>query len=144
MVIRISGTSLLPPAARKTALLARACRLALGPKARRAGELNVVFVGRAEMRRLNWSFLRHRHDTDVIAFPYAPVPGDPAPAFGDVYVSAHMVRAQARALGHPPLTEALTLVLHGTLHLLGYRDSSPALKARMFRRQDRLLARLAR
>jgi probable rRNA maturation factor len=137
MTIRIEGVSKLPASARRPALLKKACLLALGPKAKKIGEVNVVFLDRAAMKRMNMEYLERSHDTDVIAFNY-----DQPPAFGDVFISAWQVRRQADALGHPALVEAVTLVLHGALHLMGYDDATPRQKARMFKKQDALLSRL--
>lgn len=134
MRIRIHGLALLPPSARKPRAVTAACRRALQMEgADLPGEMNVVVVGRSEMLRLNKSFLKRRHDTDVIAFDYAP------PLLGDVFVSAYQARRQAREQGHPVLRELLTLAVHGTLHLLGYDDATPRQRARMFKRQDEVL-----
>lgn len=139
MIVRVHGAALLPAAARHPRALAALCAKALrAEKQRGPGVLTVVFLGRREHRALNRRFLGHDRDTDVIAFPYDP-PRRAQDPLGDVFVSAYMVRVQAAALGHSPLTEALTLALHGTLHLLGYDDANPRAKARMFRRQDELL-----
>ncbi|MBI4423084.1 MAG: rRNA maturation RNase YbeY [Elusimicrobia bacterium] len=137
MTVRLFHASRLPRPARKPALLKRAVLAALGPAARREGELNLVFLRRAAMRRLNRSYLGHDDDTDVIAFPY-PKGGKGSP-FGDVFVSLDRARRQARDLGHPLLDEVLTLAIHGSLHLAGYRDHGPAERRRMFARQDRVL-----
>lgn len=93
---------------------------------------------------MNREYLGHDYDTDVISFRHERVPGVPAAEapFGDVYVSAWMARRQAAELGHSVLREALTLAAHGALHLVGHDDDTEARKARMFRLQDRILARL--
>lgn len=102
-----------------------------------------MFLDRRRMREMNRRFLGHDYDTDVISFSY-PRPrrnaGDSP--FGDVFVSAHMARRQAKSLGHSVLTEVLTLAVHGTLHLLGYTDASSLQKARMFRRQGSIVRRV--
>lgn len=138
MIVRVHGAALLPPCARRPKAVAALCRKALGTRRDDPGVLTVVFLGRREHRALNRRFLGHDYDTDVIAFPYDP-PRRPDDPFGDVFVSARKVRSQAATLGHSPLTEALTLALHGTLHLLGYDDKTARGRARMFRRQDELL-----
>ncbi|MDE1977257.1 MAG: rRNA maturation RNase YbeY [Elusimicrobia bacterium] len=138
LTVRAWGLGLLPPTARKPRLLARACRAALAELGERAsGDLNLIFVGRRRMRALNKRFLRHSHDTDVVAFAYGE-----GPAFGDVFVSAFQARRQARELGHSALEEVLTLAVHGCLHLAGYDDHKPKDKAAMFRRQDAALKSL--
>lgn len=125
------------------ALVARAAKAALGAKARASGELCVVFAADAQVRALNKRFLSHDRETDVIAFGY-PRPRKAAAdaPFGDVYVSLGVAKRQAEALGHPLSREAVTLAVHGTLHLVGYDDARPADKARMFKRQDALVASL--
>lgn len=140
--IRISGLSLLPPSARRADTIIRICLRALacrpaikGLKPR--GEVNIVFLDRKKMLDLNKKYLDHSHDTDVIAFNYEPGPAaGPDEPFGDVYISAHMARRQAKELGHDVLKETLTLAAHGCLHLIGYEDSTPSKKAVLFRLQE--------
>lgn len=138
MTVALLGTSKLPGRARRPGLIRRAVRLALGPRAERSGELNVLFVSDKEIRRLNKRHLGHDYATDVIAFPLDP------PLFGDVVVSVETAKRQAGDLGHPLLTEVLTLAAHGTLHLLGYDDRRASDKARMFKRQDSIVRRVLR
>lgn len=90
---------------------------------------------------MNREFLGHDRDTDVIAFEHDGPPGMPAGErpVGDIYISSWMAVRQAKDLGHGVLHEALTLAVHGALHLLGHDDRSPRAKARMFRVQDRVL-----
>lgn len=138
--IRLLGAGAFPPAERRR--IARAVRAALGRLARRRAELCVVFVGDAEIRRLNRLHLGHDYATDVIAFPSgSPPPGSSGPrsALGDIVVSRDTARRQARELGHALRVELLTLAVHGALHLAGYDDLKPAAKRRMFARQDRIV-----
>lgn len=143
VIVRISGLSALPSSARKASVLAAAVRSALArEKLKAAGEVCVAFLPRARMRAMNREYLGHDYDTDVISFIHEPVPGIPAAErpFGDVFVSGWMARRQARELGHSVLREAVTLAVHGALHLAGHDDRLPEDKARMFRVQDALVA----
>jgi len=145
LTVRVSGLSALPRAARNPALIAAAVERAFALEApRRRGEVAVVFVTRAAMRDLNRQYLGHDYDTDVVTFEHEPVPGVPAAEtpIGDVFISGWMAARQAEELGHSVLREALTLAAHGALHLLGHDDGAPRAKARMFRRQDEILAAL--
>jgi probable rRNA maturation factor len=142
MTIRVFGMSLLPASARKPRDIIRVCRRILkNEKAKSNGELNVVFLDRRRMRILNKRFLGHDQDTDVIAFAYAEDPGPVkgAKPFGDVFISAFRARRQAAQQTHPVLTEVLFLAAHGTLHLLGYDDSTASQRAAMFRKQEHVL-----
>jgi probable rRNA maturation factor len=120
-----------------------ACRKALGRKASRPGELNVIFTTNREIRRINKRYLRHDRNTDVIAFPYPQTLSEkstrPHGPFGDVFVSVDQARIQARELDHSLLEELLTLAIHGTLHLMGYDDHAPKARQRMFAKQSRIL-----
>ena len=144
MKVRLVGTARLPPSARKPAALAAACLKTLKSEgAARAGEINIIFLDRGRMRALNRRFLKSGRDTDVIAFGYPPPPkalrGAAEDPFGDIFISAHRARIQAKRMGHGVLTEARELIIHGTLHLLGYEDKTPGRRALMFRKQGLLL-----
>ena len=141
MKITVVGAG--PLGAGGAALISKAAKAALGPKSKAAGEVCVVFASDAQVHALNKRFLSHDRETDVISFNY-PRPKKAAPdsPFGDVYVSLGVAKRQAKALGHSLAKEAVTLAVHGTLHLVGYDDAKPADKARMFKRQDALVAAL--
>lgn len=147
MRIIIAGMASLPEKARRAALYQKAVRLAFGTSKKMAGirgEVNVVFLGRGAMLRMNRHYLGHDYDTDVLAFPHdvpREIAGDDAP-LGDIFISAWMTRRQAKELGHPVAVEAATLAVHGALHLIGHDDHRPAAKARMFKAQDRIVASL--
>ncbi|TPW19304.1 MAG: putative rRNA maturation factor [Elusimicrobia bacterium] len=141
MKITVVGAG--PLGAAGSLLVGKAAKAALGAKAMAPGELCVVFASDAQVHSLNKRFLSHDRETDVISFNY-PRPKEAAPdsPFGDVYISLGVAKRQAKALGHSLEKEAVTLAVHGTLHLVGYDDAKPADKARMFKRQDALVAAL--
>lgn len=113
-------------------------------RAERVGNalLSVAFVGAPAIARLNARHLGHRRATDVIAFGFArAVPSDPV--IGDIYICPAVAAGHARRLGAGVREELARLVVHGTLHVLGYdhpetesRTASP-----MWRRQEVLLRR---
>ena len=78
--------------------------------------------------------------TDVISFPLEDELAVGA-LLGEVVVSADTAAREARARRLPFERELLLYVAHGTLHLLGYDDHAPRDRARMHRRQERLLER---
>lgn len=135
----------LPESARRAALYREAVERAFATSKRTfRGEVNVIFLGRAEMLRMNRHYLGHDYDTDVITFEHdrtPGVPGDEHP-IGDIIVSSWMTRSQAREIGHSVAEEAATLVAHGALHLLGHDDHSEKDRKRMFKVQNRVVASL--
>lgn len=145
LTVVVAGMASLPESARRAALYKRAVASAFDTARRPpSGEVNVVFLERAAMRRMNRHYLGHDYDTDVISFPHELPPGieDPLIPLGDIFVSSWMVRRQAKELGHSASVEAATLVVHGALHLLGHDDHAAKAKKRMFAVQDRVVASL--
>lgn len=144
--IIVAGMASLPESARRAALYREAVERAFATSKRRfRGEVNVIFLGRAEMLRMNRHYLGHDYDTDVITFEHdrtPGVPGDEHP-IGDIIVSSWMTRRQAREIGHSVAEEAATLVAHGALHLLGHDDHSEKDRKRMFKVQNRVVASLS-
>jgi probable rRNA maturation factor len=106
----------------------------------------VLIINDARMRRLNARYRGIDRSTDVLAFSMREGAfADLHPhLLGDVVLSAETAFRQARARGHS-LTEELTrLLIHGTLHLLGYdHEVSPA-DARLMRAKERELWRLVK
>jgi probable rRNA maturation factor len=106
--------------------------------------LSVALVGTPRIRALNRKHLNRSGATDVIAFGFARV-GAKGPVVGDVYIAPDVARASARENGVSVREELARLVVHGTLHVLGYDHPEDDTRTRsaMWRRQERLVARLA-
>jgi probable rRNA maturation factor len=105
----------------------------------RPRSLSVVFVGSRYIRRINRRFLHHDTVTDVIAFPL----DDGVGIDGEVYVNLDRARSQARTYTVSFGDEVRRLLIHGTLHLLGYSDATARGKARMKEREDFFLTHLS-
>ncbi|MGH7652495.1 MAG: rRNA maturation RNase YbeY [Gemmatimonadaceae bacterium] len=105
--------------------------------------LSITFVGRATMAGLNRRYLGHHGATDVISFGLGRS-GRRGPVVGDVYICPEIARDNARRQGVSAQEELLRLVVHGTLHVLGYehpKNATPG-NSRMWRKQERVLARV--
>ncbi len=111
-----------------------------------AYELGVALVGAREMARINGQFLQHTGSTDVITFGYGADRTDlAAPQLhGEIFISVGDAVAQAAAWGTTWQSEVVRYLVHGVLHLQGFDDREPALRRVMKRRENQLLARLAR
>lgn len=105
--------------------------------------LSVTFLDARTMRALNRRHLRRDRLTDVIAFGFRGA-GKRGPIIGDVYISPDAARAAAAANGITMREELVRLVVHGTLHVLGYDhpESEARLRSAMWKRQERLVQRL--
>jgi probable rRNA maturation factor len=103
--------------------------------------ISVAFVGKRQMRRLNADYLRHDRPTDVLSFP---LPGPDGVLTGDIYVCRYAAARNARARHTGVREELLRLIVHGTLHVLGYDHPDGAARTRsaMWRHQEQHLAGL--
>ncbi len=106
-------------------------------EAREIRPVCVVFTTNARIRAINRKFLGHDRPTDVIAFPLS-ADGEMA---DEVYISLDAARTQARAYRVRFRDEARRLIIHGCLHLAGYRDDTRRRKERMHARENVYLAR---
>lgn len=102
--------------------------------------LAVRVLDDAAIRRLNARWLGHDRATDALAFDYGADPDARGPR-GEVFVSAETAVREARARRCDARAELLLYVAHGTLHLLGWDDGTPARRRAMNRRAAALVRR---
>lgn len=109
---------------------------------RRRGRISVTFLGRDAMRRLNAEHLGHDRPTDVISFGLSHAGGE---LVGDLYLCPWVAAREARSRGIPLRQEIVRLLVHGTLHALGYDhpDGERRTRSAMWRRQERYVEALA-
>jgi probable rRNA maturation factor len=106
-------------------------------------DLSIVIGNDALMQKLNSEYRRVDSTTDVLSFPSGEVdPDTQCNYLGDVVISFPRAHEQAFAEGHPLVDELQLLVVHGTLHLLGYDHMKTADKIKMQAAQDSILKQL--
>lgn len=110
---------------------------ALGRRAA-AGEIAVLLVGRARSRALNAQYRGRDYPTNVLSFPAAAGSG----ALGDLVICPAVLHAEARAQRKSARSHWAHLVVHGTLHLIGYDHERDDEAQRMERREIRTLREL--
>ena len=126
------------PAAR---LMARWAAAALG--SRGAGcEMALQIVSAPRMRVLNRRYRGKDRPTNVLSFPALAAPGVRPRPLGDVLICPAVLRREARAQGKSERSHWAHLVVHGTLHLVGYDHEGDADAARMERREVAVMKRL--
>lgn len=111
----------------------------------RSGEVTLVLTDDEGIQALNRDFLGVDAPTDVLSFsaqedsgPFVAAP-EVGGYLGDIIVSYHRAVAQAQEHDHPIQQELNLLVVHGTLHLLGYDHADGEEKAIMWARQEAIL-----
>lgn len=108
---------------------------------RRTAAMSITFLTRGGMQSLNATYKGHDRPTDVIAFT---LPQPDGAVVGDVYICRGVAAQEARARGIPVRTELIRLLVHGTLHVLGWEHPDTAARERsdMWRRQERYVKAL--
>ena len=108
-------------------------------------ELGLRVVGAPESRRLNAHFRGRDQATNVLSFPPPRLPraaaGSSLP-LGDLVICARVLRAEARAQDKTLRAHWAHLIVHGTLHLVGYDHQRDTDAQRMERREVAVLRRL--
>ncbi len=101
-------------------------------------ELSIMFVGDRRMKQLNTQYRNIRKTTDVLSFessiPFTPDDADNV--LGDIVISVPKAEAQAKEYGSGFYDEITRLLIHGTLHLLGYDHEQTEYKARKMRKKE--------
>lgn len=115
--------------------LVRAVRLTCEEEGVERAEFSVALLGDDDIADLNHRYLDVEGPTDVIAFTLGSPLHD---VVGDVYVGLQQAERQAEREQIPLLEELVRLVVHGTLHVLGYDHPEGRERAAcpMFERQE--------
>ena len=94
-------------------------------------ELSILIVDDQQIAQLNHQYLNREGPTNVIAFPMRQGPfSDIAPnVLGDVVISADTAKREAKSAGISTQDRFDQLLIHGTLHLLGYDHEHSAAEA---------------
>ncbi len=85
----------------------------LDAEGKKGCSLNLVFTGDSEVRKLNAEFRGKNKATDVLTF-------EEDGKGGEVYISVDTAEKNADGYGASLADEIARLVVHGTLHSLGY------------------------
>jgi probable rRNA maturation factor len=131
-----------------TAAIAESAFPQLGSSARTV-ELSIRLAGDAEVHALNSEWRARDKPTNVLSFPMttpedlaqAAIPG-PELMLGDIILARGVCVAEAQEKSIPLESHAAHLMIHGTLHLLGYDHIDEASATDMEAREVRALARM--
>ena len=97
-------------------------------------DVSVRVVNATEMQQLNSEFREQDKSTNVLSFPAGDIEGLPSDAdlpLGDIVVCAEVVRSEAKEQGKTAEAHWAHMVVHGTLHLLGFDHESDSDAATM-------------
>jgi probable rRNA maturation factor len=104
----------------KNSIIKRAAKEVLGKKFNGA-KLSIAFVDNSEIKKLNNRYFNSDEVTDVIAFP---LNNHKSALNGEIVVSVETAVDTAAKENIDIEAEVILYVVHGLLHLLGYRDGN--------------------
>lgn len=105
----------------------------------RLGRINYLFCSDEYIYKTNVDFLNHDTFTDIITFDY--VEGNTVS--GDILISVDRVGDNASQLKIPFEQELHRVIIHGVLHLLGFKDKSEVDEKMMRAKENESLQVLA-
>jgi rRNA maturation RNase YbeY len=101
------------------------------------GDLTYVFCSDDYLLSLNQQFLKHNTLTDIITFDYSEGKNELS---GEIYISIDRVADNAAKFKTDFQDELHRVMIHGVLHLAGYKDKKPVEKARMRKKEEACLS----
>ena len=100
-----------------------------------SGDINYIFTSDEQLHKMNLEYLNHDYLTDIITFDYSKN----NTVNGDIFISIERVMENAEAyhvsFGH----ELKRVIIHGVLHLIGYKDKTEVESQLMRELEDKAL-----
>lgn len=100
--------------------------------------LSFNFCSDEKLLEINRTYLNHDYYTDIITFPLA----EGKIVSGDIYISLERVKENASANQKTYTNELMRVMIHGVLHLCGYKDKSRSESSLMRKKEDYYLSLL--
>lgn len=100
-------------------------------------ELNYIFCSDEYLLQMNKDFLNHDYYTDVITFDNSEVKGK---IEGDIFISIDRVKDNAQLQKTTIKDELHRVLVHGLLHLTGYKDKTNKEQEMMRKKEDSSLS----
>jgi probable rRNA maturation factor len=101
------------------------------------GELTFIFTSDDYLLNINREYLNHDTYTDIITFDNSEVEKEIS---GDIFISIERVRENSAKFNVSERDELHRVMIHGTLHLLGYPDKGKEAKKVMTAKEDHYLS----
>jgi probable rRNA maturation factor len=99
-------------------------------------ELNFIFCSDEYLLKINQEYLNHDTYTDIITFDNSEIDKEIS---GDIFISIDRIKENAQTFKTTFIDELNRVIIHGTLHLLGYNDKSEKDKDLMTLKEDSYL-----
>jgi probable rRNA maturation factor len=110
-------------------------------KKREAGDINFIFCSDPYLLSINKQYLDHDTLTDIITFDYSKEVKN-IPICGDIFISIDRIKENATVFSKTVENELHRVIIHGILHLLGYKDKTKGAKEEMTKQENKYLKML--
>lgn len=104
---------------------------------KKPGNINIILIDNSEIKNMNYQYLKHNYATDVLCFNLS----DSKRLSGDIYIGIDTVNDNAKKYKVTLTNELMRVIIHGTLHLCGFEDSSDEQRKIMKEIEDSWLLR---
>ena len=106
----------------------------------KTAEILLIFTTDNVLMELKKKYFNQEHYTDVIAFRLNDYNEDKVE--GEIYISVPQVRNNAKQYNQAFNKELSRIIIHGSLHLLNYKDKTPQEKIMMTKKEDYFLNKI--
>ena len=104
--------------------------------------LTIRIVDEEEMKELNRRYRGNNRSTNVLSFPFEPLPNVDVDLLGDIVLCGTVVAREATTQKKSLMGHWAHMIVHGMLHLFGYHHETDYQANRMEGVEQKLLARL--
>ncbi|MCO6500964.1 MAG: rRNA maturation RNase YbeY [Vicingus serpentipes] len=112
---------------------------AIAEEKKTATEITYVFCADDYLHNINLTYLNHDTYTDIITFDYT----ENNSISGDIFISIDRVEENAATYNKTFENELHRVIIHGVLHLLGYKDKTDEEADTMRAKEDFYLSLLS-
>lgn len=100
------------------------------------GDISYIFCSDEQLLEINKEYLNHDYYTDIITFDYS----EAELVSGDMFISIDRIKDNAKALKVTYQEELHRVIIHGVLHLLGFKDKTESESQKMRQLEDESLS----
>ncbi len=100
------------------------------------GDINYIFCSDDFLFKINLDYLNHDYYTDIITFP---LHNKSEPIAADIFISIERIKENSLLYKVSFKDELLRTIIHGALHLCGYKDKTKAQIKEIRRKEDEYL-----
>ncbi len=101
------------------------------------GEINYILCSDEYLHKINQEYLDHDTFTDIITFDMSE---DKQEITADIFVSTERIKENAATLDTSERDELHRVLIHGILHLIGFKDGTPDEKSIMRKKEEACLS----